>query len=159
MPQYYASLAIAALALIATPIQAAPPPDLSGYPELRADALLPQLLEGIRHSVPDPYSIRDLAVCPPANVKFRNGRPVGWYIEMTMNAKGEQGGYTGIRVYGAVFQSGHLSGKVILESLSENDAFNRLFNRMMEKKARDCPLISNAQVQAYFNGDAPREAR
>lgn len=139
---------LAAALCLATPCAAAPATDLSAYPELQITVLVPPIVEGLKRILPDPYSMRDLVVCPPWRVRFEDGRPVSWTVNFSLNSRGPAGGYLGTRTYAAGFKEGRISGHVLETGDFSQQGLAGVFNRMMEHKMANCLHIPDAQVQA-----------
>ena len=92
--------------------------DPAAYPELASDALLPPILAELKRTLKDPYSIRDFTLCPARAVKLKDGKPVGWAVMLSFNAKNSYGGYEGVKVYSVLFRNGRISGGLNAPSLA-----------------------------------------
>jgi hypothetical protein len=120
--------------------------DPAAYPQLSVEQLLPALISGLKRSVPDAYSIRDLTVCPARNVKLKNGMPASWALQLAFNAKSESGGYTGLLAYVALFKDGKVT-QVLRTSLATKDALDRLIDRAILRRMADCTAVPDETVQ------------
>lgn len=80
-----------------------PPLDLSLYPEINIDKSLPAIVASLRNTLTDANSITNFMACPvPVKIKFKDGKPVWWTFEISLNAKNRHGGYAGAQAMAAV---------------------------------------------------------
>jgi hypothetical protein len=87
-------------------------------------------------------------ICPPLNIKVAKAprRPVRWYVGISFEARNESGGYTGTRLYGAVFREGK---RILLSSaqLPGKDGLDGLINRSIARGMEDCPVVADETLQ------------
>jgi hypothetical protein len=146
--------ALAALILAPAPALASDPIDVATYPELSADALLPSILAELKHTLRDPYSIRDFVLCPARGVKLKDGKAVKWSVSFSFNSKNGYGGYDGSKTYSALFRDGHLAGGVFATQFATNDGIEGLVNSMIVRRMATCATIADAKIQALLSPDA-----
>jgi hypothetical protein len=126
-----------------------------GYPEFAPRAILVAIIKGmnaaIDGTVPDPRSMSDVILCPPTHIKYSksDGRPEKWYVAFSMNSRTRDGGYSGRIMYGAVFRRGRLP-EVTRTQAKTDEAFDHLFNQMIAKTMKDCPIVPNEQLSALM---------
>ena len=126
-----------------------------GYPEFAPRAILIEIIKGMDAAtdgvVPDPRSMSDVILCPPTKIKYSkaDGRPEKWYVAFSMNSRTRDGGYSGRIMYGAVFRRGKLP-EVLRIQAKTDEAFDHLFNQMIAKTMKDCPLVPNEQLSALI---------
>lgn len=138
---------IASLAIATAPEKQDP----SAYPELAQEKLLPAIIADLRRTLPDPYSVRDLIVCPARQIKIKDGRPVSWVVSFALNAKNAAGGYTGLRSYVVGFKNGQINLHASSTSMPGADAFDAMINRAIMKRFETCPSIPNDKLQALLS--------
>jgi hypothetical protein len=145
------SLVLAASAAHAqAPTQAA-----SSFPEFAPRAILIAIIKGmnaaIDGTVPDPRSMSDVILCPPTKIKYSkaDGRPEKWYVAFSMNSRTRDGGYSGRIMYGALFRRDRLP-EVLRIQAKTDEAFDHLFNQMIAKTMKDCPIVPNEQLSALI---------
>lgn len=150
------STLVSVAALAAAP---APAADINpaAYQELAPDTLLPPILAELRRTLNDPYSIRDFVQCPARGIKLKEGRPVRWVVPISFNAKNELGGYTGVKMYAAVFKDGHISGGIGSTQFAKSDGLEGLINNMVAKRMAACPNVPDAKVQQLLTGSIYRQ--
>lgn len=138
----------------AAPAQAQAPAG-SGFPEFSPRAILIAIIKGmdaaIDGTVPDPRSMSDVILCPPTKIKYSkaDGRPEKWYVAFSMNSRTREGGYSGRIMYGAVFRRDRLP-QVLRIQAKTDEAFDHLFNQMIAKTMKDCPMVPNDQLSALI---------
>ncbi|MDB5581003.1 MAG: hypothetical protein JWR80_6179 [Bradyrhizobium sp.] len=103
----HACLIGAAILGLSLPSQSAPaerpPLDLSLYPEISIDKSLPAIATALRNSLIDPNSVTNFMACPvPVKVKFKDGKPIWWTFNISLNSKNREGGYAGTTGFAAV---------------------------------------------------------
>ena len=135
-------LFVSAALLCASAANAQTPAESTPFPELEPSATDPQL----QRELLDPGSITDLRTCAPFKVKVKDGRPVGWLIYFTVNAKNAYGGYTGRTYYAAIFRAGK---PPMLSELVKAGAegLDRIIVKSVEKDMVDCRRVPEADVQ------------
>lgn len=131
---------------IATSALAQQAPD----PTLQIDVLLPSLITGLKHNLPDAYSLRDLTVCEPRKVKLRDGRPVSWVVSLALNSKTTTGGYSGLTAYTAVFKDGRVSA-IYTTSQPGGDPFNQMIYNSIMRRIANCRPVAQTLVQALLD--------
>jgi hypothetical protein len=118
------------------------------FPELAPARLLPAIIEALKRELPDTRSIREFVICPARNIKIAKAtrRPTSWYVSIAFEAKNESGGYTGSRMYGAVFREGK---RILISSvqLPGKDGFDGLINRSIARSMEDCPVVADETLQ------------
>lgn len=135
-----------ALLLASGTAQAETPPSAAAYPEMAQDAILPPLVAALRQTLRDPRSITDMVLCPPTNIKMKDGRPVRWAVLFSLNAKNAYGGYTGVTMYSGIFRPGK-AVDISVSQMAGNEGFDRLINQAIAKKLIGCPRIPDAEIQ------------
>lgn len=149
------SVIAASLFLPAAPAhsQAQPPPGPATFAEFAPRALLIAIIKGmdaaIDGTVPDPRSMSDVVLCPPTKIKYSktDGRPEKWYVAFSMNSRTRDGGYSGRIMYGAVFRRDRLPEVTRVQAKTDQD-FDHLFNQMIARTMKDCPIVPNDQLAA-----------
>ncbi|CAN5410233.1 hypothetical protein BH09PSE4_BH09PSE4_03460 [soil metagenome] len=129
-------------------------PDPSAYPDLSQERLLPAIIADLRRTLPDPYSIRDLIVCPAHHIKVENGHPVRWAVSFALNAKNASGGYTGLSSYLIGFKNGRINLHASPTLMAGTDALDAMINRAIMKNYEKCPTIPDAKVQELLAAPA-----
>jgi hypothetical protein len=152
--RYLPAALAAALMLCANPVHAKDAVDPAAYPELASDVLLPPILAELKRTQKDPYSIRDFTLCPPRAIKLKDGKPVSWVVMLSFNARGSFGGYEGIKIYGARFRNGRVSGGITATELASNAGIDGLINNAIAKLTATCPMIPDATIQQIISGSA-----
>ncbi len=80
-----------------------------------------KIIENVRQSFFDPYSIRDASISKPFAVN-RIGHGEVWFVCVRANAKNRMGAYTGIKPTAYWFQNGQM--KLASAAAPEYDEFN-----------------------------------
>ena len=142
-------IAIAVAALATSEIQAA-----SAFPELSAEALAPAIIQDLKRTLPDAYSIRDLTICAPHKLKLKDGKPFSWAVQIGFNSKGPNGGYTGLAAYVVGFKQGVINLHAFSAMAPGGGAFAHLINDKSINKVIDCSRVSDARVQELLGGTA-----
>ena len=147
---------IAATLLLAVPTiaHAKDDVDIAAYPELSAEVLLPPILAELKHTLADPYSVRDFVLCPAGGVKLTNGKPTRWTVRFSFNARNSFGGYTGVKTYSALFRDGHLSGALMATQFAVNTGIEGIINNMVVRRMATCPTIPDETVQKMMSPGA-----
>jgi hypothetical protein len=118
------------------------------FPELAPARLLPAIIEALKRELPDARSIREFVICPAGNIKMGKAprRPIRWYVSIAFEAKNESGGYTGSKMYGAVFREGK---RILISSVQMpgKDGFDGLINRSIARSMEDCPVVADEALQ------------
>lgn len=140
-------LGLAALALAVSPPAIAQDADTVAHPELSADRLLPPIMAALRVELPDVDSVKDLVLCRPEALKFKNSRLTGWRVYLSFNAKNAFGGYTGTQMYGAIFREGKRVDLAHTQ-MANNEGFNGIINRAIAKDLDGCPYVPAEAIQA-----------
>jgi hypothetical protein len=146
----------AVMMLSAIPAAAKDAVDPAAYPELASEVLLPPILVELKRTLKDPYSIRDLTLCPPRGIKLKDGKPTSWVVMLSFNARGSFGGYEGIKIYGVRFRNGRVSGPVTATELASNAGIDGLINSAIAKLTATCPMIPDATIQQIISGSVPK---
>ena len=146
----FSRLLAPALLMVAAPASAADI-NISAYPELAPDALLPPIMAALKRTLKDPYSIRDMVLCPAGKVKLKQGKPVSWSVQFSLNAKNSYGGYTGVQTYAAIFRNGRLSGNVIATGFPGGEGIAGLINSEISRQLALCPTVSDEKVQQLLS--------
>lgn len=128
--------------------------DVAAYPELSSDALLPAIIGDLKQELADPYSIRDLTICPARSVKLRDGRPYSWVVDFALNARGKTGGYDGLTSFVIAFKQGRITLHASAAKFNKESALDTLINRANLKRFAPCERVPNAKVQALLEGEA-----
>lgn len=144
-----ATLSIIA-ALISVSPAAAEIIDPAAYAELAIDRQLPLIIADIKQTLPDPYSIRDLTVCPARVIKLRDGKVERWGATFAMNTKTDAGGYSGFTGYAMTVKNGRIDLHVTSMLMPSKDGFDALINRSIMKRFEKCTPIPNETVQALL---------
>lgn len=148
------AIAAAAANLAVVGSHAAPPVDVSAYPELAPDALLPPIIAELRRTLKDPQSVRDFTLCPPVKVKMKDGRPLRWSVLLSFNAKNSYGGYDGIKMFSAGFRQGRLISGVNSAQFNNNEGFAGLVNNAIARKMAQCPIVPDERIQQMMRGSS-----
>jgi hypothetical protein len=146
--------AIATALMASAASHAAPPVDVTAYPELAPDALLPPIIAELRRTLKDPQSVRDFTLCPVTKVGMKNGRPVRWSVLLSFNAKNSYGGYEGIKMFAAVFRNGRLSGGIVSTQFGSNEGLEGLINNAVARKMANCPIVPDESIQQLMTGSS-----
>lgn len=118
------------------------------FPELAPARLLPAIIDALKRELPDARSIREFVICPAGNIKMGKAprRPISWSVRVAFESKNESGGYTGSKIYGAVFREGK---RILVSSvqLPGKDGLDGLINRSIAKAMEDCPVVADETLQ------------
>lgn len=94
------------------------------------------IVEGLRSSLRDPWSIRDFAICPAKNIELVDGSPARWTVMIGLNSRNAYGGYTGRTIYSVVFEDGEVAGEIRPTGLCALWYFGRPGARRPDRDAR-----------------------
>jgi hypothetical protein len=145
--------ALAALTLFATSTSygqertSAPMP--AGYddPGPPPEDVLAKVVARLRTTLSDPYSIRDLTLCPLDrgeafySVRWHRAQ---WTVRFTLNSRNSHGGYTGSTMYTATFEDGEVTE---VRQFTPLDLITPAQNARLIEMAQACPRVPDAEIQ------------
>jgi len=113
---------------------------------LPADELA-QIVKKLRLTLKDPYSLRDLTLCPAKKTDpyYSVARgfwlPATWLVKISLNSKNSYGGYTGPTLFFVTLDKGHVT------EVSAAIGFMPDIDAKDLEAAQACPRIPDAEVQ------------
>ena len=125
--------------------------DVSAYPELAPDTLLPIIAAELRATLKDPYSVRDFVLCPARKVSLKNGKPASWSVMFSLRAKNSYGAYEGVQIYAAIFRNGRLSGGLSSPQFKSSEGLEGLINRSIARMLTACPGVTDERIQQLLS--------
>ena len=118
-----------------------------GDPGPKPTNVLPAIMSELRRTMKDPYSIRDMAMCEPAEAKAFKYPGAGerwerahWTVTFVLNARNSYGGYAGLTYFLADYENGQLR-------TVGSPNLGPAFSGKLVSLARDCPKVPDAEVQ------------
>jgi hypothetical protein len=113
----------------------------------RPDDALPKILNKLRLTLKDPYSVRDVRVCEPEMIRAYYGLTwvrAHWVVKLALNAKNGFGAYTGLTAFTARFENGEVSDVSQFRGL---DLVGPAVNAKLLSTVQSCPRVSDTEVQ------------
>ena len=116
--------------------------------------VLPLIVNRLRTTMKDPYSMRDLTMCSLERIEAYNS-PLGWQrarwvSKITLNSRNAYGGYTGSTNYTVNFRDG------VAAEITEFRGIDLLppsVNARLMAAAQACPRVPDAEIQRILQGD------
>lgn len=140
-------------AFVALPAAANPKEtyDPAQFSELAIEAQLSPIIADLKRTLRDPRSIVDFTICPPQQIKYKNGQPVNWGVNFAFNAKNGFGAYEGLTTYVAAFRNRRLYvvGKT---QLAGNVGFDGLINDIIARRLATCPTVPSERIVVMIEG-------
>ena len=126
---------------------AKPTPAELAHPDLAPDMILAKIIPELQKTFIDPASTQAFQLCRPHQAKLQEGQLSSWAAMFVANTKNAAGGYSGRTVYTAIYKKGRMLISSGTSLLGNQQGFDMLIAREMERQTSDCPRIADDRLK------------